>query len=62
MAIRIVGKMSQFWCAFPFGEKWTTYTCVLHPTEPANYTGSYTAEYRVIIAGILLKGEIKRWQ
>jgi predicted transcriptional regulator of viral defense system len=29
---------------------------VLHPTEPTNYTGSYTAEYRVIIAGILKKG------
>lgn len=25
----------------------------LCPSEPANYTGSYTAEYRVIIAGIL---------
>jgi hypothetical protein len=25
-------------------------------TEPANYTGSYTAEYRVIIAGRLKKG------
>jgi hypothetical protein len=25
-------------------------------TEPANYTGSYTAEYRIIIAGILKKG------
>jgi hypothetical protein len=24
-----------------------------HPSEPANYTGSYPAEYRVIIAGIL---------
>jgi hypothetical protein len=33
-----------------------------NPTEPANYMGSYTAEYRVIIAGILLKGAIKRWQ
>jgi hypothetical protein len=30
--------------------------CVLHFTEPANYTGSYTEEYRVIIACILLKG------
>ncbi len=35
---------------------------VMDSTEPAIYTGSYTAEYRVIIAGILLKGEIKRWQ
>jgi DNA-binding Lrp family transcriptional regulator len=26
---------------------------VLHSIEPASYTGSYTAEYRVIIAGIL---------
>ena len=25
--------------------KWITYTSVLHPTEPANYTGSYTDEY-----------------
>ena len=25
-------------------------------TEPANYTGSYTAEYKIIIAGILKKG------
>jgi hypothetical protein len=25
----------------------------LYPSEPANYTGSYTAEYRVIIAGLL---------
>jgi hypothetical protein len=31
-------------------------------TEPANYTGSYTADYRVIIAGILNKGVIKKWQ
>ena len=28
-------------------------TFVLHSTEPTNYTGSYTAEYRLIIAGIL---------
>ena len=28
-----------------------------NPTEPANYTGSYTVENRVIIAGIL-KGVI----
>ena len=35
---------------------------VPNPTEPANYTGSYTAEYRVVIAGILKKGVIKRWQ
>jgi hypothetical protein len=27
-----------------------------HPTKPANYKGSYTAEYRVIIAGIQKKG------
>jgi hypothetical protein len=33
-----------------------------NPTEPANYLGSYTAEYRVITAGILKKGAIKRWQ
>jgi DNA-binding Lrp family transcriptional regulator len=33
---------------------------VLHPTEPANYTRSYTAKYRVIIVGILKKGVIKR--
>jgi hypothetical protein len=31
-------------------------------TEPANYTGSYTSEHRVIIADILKKGAIKRWQ
>jgi hypothetical protein len=24
-----------------------------NPTEPANYTGSYTSQYRVIIADIL---------
>jgi hypothetical protein len=30
-------------------------------TEPANYT-DYTIEYRVIIADILNKEEIKRWQ
>jgi hypothetical protein len=41
--------------------KWITYTSVLHPTEPANYTGSWTAEYRVIIAGIL-KEVIRRHQ
>ena len=33
--------------------KWIIHTSVLNPTEPANYTGSWTAEYRVIIAGIL---------
>jgi hypothetical protein len=27
-----------------------------NPTEPANYMDYSTAEYRVIIAGILLKG------
>jgi hypothetical protein len=31
-----------------------------NPTEPVNYIGSYTAEYRVIIADILKKGTIKR--
>ena len=34
--------------------RWTTYTSVLHPpAERANYIGSYTSEYRVIIAGTL---------
>ena len=33
-----------------------------NPTKPANYTGSYIAKYRVIIAGILKKGVIKKWQ
>jgi len=33
-----------------------------NPTEPANFTGSYTTKYRVIIAGRLKKGVVKRWQ
>ena len=26
---------------------------VMHSADPANYTGSYSAKYRVIIAGIM---------
>jgi len=33
-----------------------------NPTEPANFTGYYTIENRVIIAGRLKKGVVKRWQ
>ncbi len=29
---------------------------ITNPAEPTNYMCSYTAEYRIIIAGILLKG------
>ena len=40
-----INSVCSRWLILPW--QWTTYTSVSHPTEPANYTGSYTYEYRV---------------